>query len=555
MAKNTTLKTPYVSHFYPSNHVIKILVNGKILDEGEPPNHMIERVVYALTEIEEKFGTGKEERCAIANEFGTLLDEEYCVMSTPILTNAGRYIARPLFACTIPSLDLAHGNINQIKQKIFKIHQDGMGTGFSLDNLADPVKTLHNLNDIAIESALSGKENRPVGNIATLSVYDPKIFEFINAKIVPEGLRCEWKFSTSINCDYNFFEKLKSDKKITLQNYKTVKARDVFNTISQAAYFCGDPGLIFLERMEADNPTPHIGRYISTAPCAEAPLMMGESCQFGYINLSKFLNKFGEISIKKLKRATHILTRILDNALEISLCTSHGKINKIAAQRRKIGIGVCGLADLFIKKGVFYNSEKARNLALNVVTLINFESKIESHELAKTRGSFSAMALPTKNEYLKTPSLIEKKYGSLVTKYVSQKDWANLAKKIRETKLLRNVSTIALPPVGRSALVINASNGIEPIFSKKNYLALHPELKNKNCLFLQTAKDISPEDHLLMMALIQKGVDDSISKTVNLSKATTAKKIAEIYLMSWEMGLKGISIYRDGSKNKQPKKL
>lgn len=554
---NPTFETiSYNSRFSPSERAITTLEKGRILNEGETPGQMIERVVNALTEVEKRFGTSTEEIRMLANEFGALLDEKYCIISTPVLTNAGRYFEKPLSACTVPSIDLVHDNISRIKKAIFEIHQDGMGTGFNLDHLPDPVATLKKLNHIAIESASSGKEDRPVGNMATLPVYHPKILEFINAKVSADNMKEIWKFNISVDCDSKFFEKLDVDGVVTLQDGTQLKAKEIFDAISQAAYVCADPGLIFLERMEEDNPTPGVGHYISTAPCAEVGLTKGESCQFGYINLARFLTKSDQIDIEKLKRTTHILTRILDNTLEISIDNYSEYVSKqVMSQKRKIGIGICGLADLLIRKGILYESEEARVLALDLVTLINFESKVASYKLAKTRGSFGAMELRLENKYLSTPSFLEKKYGNLSTKYVSSEDWQKLAREIRNTKLLRNASTIALPPTGRSALIIDASTGIEPIFSREDYLKLHPLLENRYRQFLQTAKSIKPEAHLLMAAFLQKGVDESISKTINLPKETTSEEIKEIYIAAWKLGLKGISIYREGSKNLQPKQI
>src|SRR3989338_7610598 len=216
----------YTSHFTPSRRAIEVLQKGKILSEGETPIHMIERVVSALTEIESKFGTDPKEIEALAKEFGLLLDEKYCVMSTPVLTNAGRYLEKPLSACTVPSIDLAHDDINHIKNVIVKMHQDGMGTGFSLDGLVDPIATLKKLNHIAVESASSGKEDRLVGNMATLSVYNPKIFEFINSKVSADDMKEDWKFNISVDCDAEFFKQLDAGGMITLRDGRQFKASE-----------------------------------------------------------------------------------------------------------------------------------------------------------------------------------------------------------------------------------------------------------------------------------------------------------------------------------------
>lgn len=546
----------YTSSFCPSDRALRILRDGRILDKDETPAHMIERVVSALISVENRYNTDHEEVLSLANEFGELLDQKYCVMSTPILTNAGRYPRKSLSACTVPSLDLVHDSMAHIRKVIIKMHQDGMGTGFSLDDTIDPVSVLENLNQIAIDGSLSGKEDRPVGNMATLSVYHPKILDFIRAKVHADSQGEIWKFNTSVDCDENFFNLYRQNGTISLCDGTSFKAERIFNEISQAAYACADPGLIFIKRMDNDNPIPGVGHYVSTAPCAEVGLTKGESCQFAYINLSRFLTQSNEIEIEKLKRATHILTRMLDNALDISIDNYSEKANKyIMSQKRKIGIGICGLADLFILKGILYESEEARQLTLDLVALINFESKVASHELAKKRGSLAAMELPIDNRHLSTPSFTEKKYGNLSTKYVSAMDWQKLSDVIKTTSLLRNASTIALPPTGRSALIIDASTGVEPIFSREDYISLHTELLDKHHKFIQTAKDIPPRAHLLMAAYIQVAVDESISKTINLSTTATAKDIQDMYITAWELGLKGISIYREGSKSLQPKSL
>ncbi|KKQ87468.1 MAG: Ribonucleoside-diphosphate reductase, partial [Berkelbacteria bacterium GW2011_GWA2_38_9] len=187
----------YTSHFSPSKRALDVLQKGKILNEHETATDMIMRVVSALAEVENNFGTPVKEIYRLAHEFGFLLDNKYCVMSTPILTNAGRYLEKPLSACTVPPLDLVNDNISKIRRTIFEIHQGGMGTGFSLDKLTDPIVMLRILNKIAIESASSGKEDRPVGNMATLSVYHPKILEFINLKVLADKLKENWKFNIS----------------------------------------------------------------------------------------------------------------------------------------------------------------------------------------------------------------------------------------------------------------------------------------------------------------------------------------------------------------------
>ena len=183
-----------------SENAYKILREGRILAETETPAEMIERVATALTDVEKKFNTSSDEILALKRMFLDASFGKLCVMSTPILTNAGRYSDKPLSACTVPTFDLKNGDKNKIGIEISRIHSEGMGTGFCLDGLDDPVAMLNMLNNMAVNSAATGKEDRPVGNIATLSIHDPNILDFIGSK----RSRIEgkpWKFNTSVNCD------------------------------------------------------------------------------------------------------------------------------------------------------------------------------------------------------------------------------------------------------------------------------------------------------------------------------------------------------------------
>ncbi|MEI6304639.1 MAG: hypothetical protein WCP09_01315 [Candidatus Taylorbacteria bacterium] len=546
----------YISHFKPTASGLDILISGRILAPGEKPYHMVERVVGALVGIEEHFGTNEQEMNIIAQELGSMIDDRHIVLSTPIMTNAGRYLNRPLSACTVPLLDLAHDDINHICKVITNMHEDGMGTGFCLDHLDDPVGMLRKLNDIALQSSRSGKEDRPVGNMATLRFDSAHILEFIRVKIGADQRGEAWKFNISIDCGYDFFDKIEKNDFITMSDGSRCQARYIFDEIVNAVHLCAEPGLIFIDRMEADNPTPCVGHYLTTAPCAEVGLTSGESCQFGYLNLATFIEADGKLDVDKLKKATRLITRILDNALEISIQNYTEMANRIiASKKRKIGIGVCGLADALIKSKLLYSSPEAREFAFDIITLINFESKKASYELAKNRGSFGAMSEMIGNRHIENPSFIDCRYGSLESKYVGMEEWSLLSEKIRSNKMLRNASTIALPPTGRCALVFGASAGIEPIFSKDLYKVVNPDLLSNLYQYIETANQIKPIDHLRITAALQRGVDESISKTINMVSDITREEIGELYKAAWNFGLKGITVYREGSKVMQPNKL
>ncbi len=583
----------YHSTFQPTASAEFVLQTGKILAHGESPKQMMERVVHTLFSIETKFKTSPSEIKRLECAFGSLLDDGYCVMSTPILTNAGRYNDKPFSACTVPPIDLRK-DMAKIKTIVDHLHQDGMGTGFNLDDLDDPVTVLKKLNTIAVDGAKSGKEDRPVGNIAILSVYHPKIREFINVKNLVDQHGEKWIFNISVNIDDAFMKAFLNNETYQLKDGKKVSAQTLLQEIAKSVYLCGDPGLLFMSRLNEGNSTPGVGDYVAVAPCGEVGLAAGESCQFGYINVGKFFMEGPKQSLvvdfKKLEQATRLMVRALDNALEISISRyAYEEQRAIMKAKRKIGIGICGLADLFMQCNLAYSDAQARDIGKDIIAFINYVSKSESHELAKVRGSFEAMALSKGCRYNDNPGFIEQRFGKVSTPHVTAKMWHELAQKIRNTRLLRNASTIALPPTGRSSLVINASQGIEPQFS---LVEVHGKTKQLNP-FLQkalsnagivdktlmekivtlgcigslpeipanirhvflTASEISPQGHLAMMESLQSVVDESISKTVNVISTITEQEIVNIFHQAYVRNLKGITIYRDNSRKEQPKNL
>jgi len=571
----------FSSNFKPSKRAIKVLQEGLILGPNEKPQEMIERIADSIFNVEKNFGTPTNEIEKLKKQFGSLIDNKFCILNTAILTNAGRYNKKPLAACALPPIDLLK-DFAKAEKIINSYHENGMGTGFDLNQTKDPVKTLKILNKIAIKGAESGREDRPVGNMATLSIHHPAILRFIDAKL--NANREKWKFNISVDITDEFLQAVEKNSKYSLTNGKKLTAKEVFQKIAENAHICGDPGLVFLHRMNLDNPTPHVGRYTSTAPCAEVGLIPGESCQFGYINLGKFV-KQKAINFKKLEKTTRLMTRILDNAVEVSLNNYPlEESKKVMQAKRKIGVGICGLADLLFDLEIPYDSPEARKVSTEIMNFINYISKVESHELAKSRGSFPAMNDP-RCKHITSPSLIGRKYGDLNLQKITNKQWKKLDQTIKKTKLLRNASTTSLPPTGRSALVIDASTGIEPAFSLLDHGHIHPELikhlkrhklwnkkleaqiladrtlKNIDKLpqrtkqIFKTALEIGYKDHILMAAALQKTVDESISKTINISFDKSPQDVFEIYKDAYKLGLKGVSVFRNLSRESQPRNL
>ncbi len=576
----------YTSHFSPVSRAEAVMRSGRMIDPEETPAMMVERVVETLAAQELDFTGDFHKAETFRTTLGNAMDRSEVIMSTPIMTNAGRYVDKPLTACTVPTIDLRQCKTADLKREITTLHEQGMGTGFNLNDVDNPTEMLGLLNAIAKESARSGKEDRPVGNMAVLSVYHPDIRHFIAAKRDVPRTGEDWKFNISVDVDAYFMGQLESGGYITLWNGRKVSSQKLFDEICAAAIVCADPGLVFLDRMNARNPLPGLGEYKTTAPCAEVGLIEGETCQFGSINIGKFVKRVGSeplVDYECLRPVVHVMMHALDDALEISCkhfitaCSRY-----IAVQKRKVGIGICGVADALTIAGLSYDSTQARALMRDILSFINFASKEESIRLSEARGACGAMNNSLGNRHLSEPPLLDHLYGDQSTGIVSGLDWRTIAARIATTRQLRNISTIALPPTGRSALVIDASTGIEPHFSvpqanaevlgviRQDLARICGETEAENIIrngyaapanngevhrLLASAREIEPAGHIGMAAALQEITDEAISKTINVPEGTTQQQAAHIYLCAYRCGMSGVTIYVDGTHKLQPKKI
>lgn len=558
----------YKSCFDPGKDIEQLVLrDGRIIGKEESASSMVERIVSKLFSLELRWSS-RDDALQFARSIGTLMDEGRIVFSTPIMTNAGRTNSdKPMSACTVPLLSLLHSDYSTIKQTVDWHHQSAMGTGFNFDEVSDPVSTLLMLNDIAVKGSLSGAEDRPVGNMGICSVDHPRIIDFIACKQARRDM--VWKFNISVNTPESFWLAVQDDALWQLKNGDNVYAQEILKLIAQSAHACADPGIVFMDRVNRDNPVPVAGHYYGVAPCAEVGLVKGEICQFGYINIGKFC-QHNKIDIDGLERATALMTRALDDCLDASIDALRDEVSKnLMRQRRKIGIGICGLADTLISLGVPYASEEARHIAKDIVAYINYVSKTASHDLAQTRGSFGAMNTRFGCRYNEDPDYLHVRYGSIDTAWVSGEQWKALGRQIRQTCLLRNSSTIALPPTGRSALVIGASTGIEPLFSHTglndkplpvvtSFLEHHKEQRQgAPCAdeILKTCTQIDADDHLMMLSALQEVVDESVSKTINLPASVNIADVERILTKGYALNIKGITLYRDGSSLFQPRSI
>ncbi len=574
-------------NYSPTKRASDILKSGGIISESETPQNLLERVVGTIFSVEAAFGTPWESVREIAEEFSAYVVKGHVMLGSPMLTNAGRYDGT-LSSCSVAPVDLKSLN-EEVKELIRSYYRRNMGIGFNFTPYEDPVALLQWVEEFSASEETTGEYDRYIGNMGMLHVTHPQISEFIVVK-----RRKDMKhFNLSIDVTEEFMSDVEKGATFMLSDGSKIVASDLLWHIAENAWYNGDPGLIYLERMNRDNPVAARSKYVCTPPCAEMGLQEGETCHFGYLNLHSFVSRQGkqvEIDYDKLGKVTQLLTRVLDNAVEYSISRYQTEASQDSARsNRKIGIGVCGLADVLLEFSLPYDSQAARELARDVLSFITFTSKWASVHLADQRGSCQAMNYSWGNSYLEG-NFLEEKYGRQPSRTVSAHEWELLAERIRRTGRLRNLLTTALPPTGRGSILLGVTPSIEPLFSvfnsdgevSDNILDfLERELGGDDALLsdicqkaerdesfqfidalsshtrdcLKTAKEISPMGHLQMIAALaglDGVVDESASKTVNIPHHATVEDVKSILLASYHLGLKNISVYRDKSKREQP---
>jgi ribonucleoside-diphosphate reductase alpha chain len=397
--------------------------------------------------------------------------------------------------------------------------------------------------------------SRRGANMGILRVDHPDILEFIRLKRKSEELT---NFNISVASTDAFMQAVKDDAIYELVNPRSgmatsrLKARDVFNEIVESAWLTGEPGIIFIDRVNKANPTPHIGKFDSTNPCGEQPLLPFEACILGSLNLSKYvLDK--EVDYASLGRDTATAVRFLDNAIDVNVYPLH-EIEKMHKGNRKIGLGVMGWADMLIMLGLTYNQKKSYELARKVMHFICEQARIASISLAEKRGVFPNF----KGSIYDVPGMPS----------------------------VRNATLTTIAPTGTLSIIAGCSSGIEPLFAvaykrlildttlfevhrifidmakqdgfytdeimsrvyKKGNLKGIREIPLQIRRLFRTALEIPPEDHLEMQVAFQEYTDNAVSKTINLPNNSKREEVARIYLLAYEKGLKGITIFRYGSK-------
>ena len=549
---------------------------GRIIDD---PEGLFRRVAKAVASVELHFGKSEAEATDMENKFYELMATLKFLPNSPTLMNAGRRLGQ-LSACFVLPIEDSMDSIFEAVKNAALIHKSGGGTGFSFTKLrpkGDIVGSTKGISsgplsfmtvfDSATEAIKQGGTRRGA-NMGILRVDHPDIMDFISAKEDKTKLN---NFNLSIAMTDVFMDALKNDAEYDLINPHThiptskLKAKEVYNEIVNRAWKTGEPGIIFMDRMNQYNPTPSVGTIESTNPCGEQPLLAYESCNLGSINLSRFVTNGLEtasgtsasagIDWNALKETVSLAVHFLDNVIDINKYPLE-KIEAATKANRKIGLGVMGWADMLIQLGIPYNSDAASKLANEVMQFIQVESKTESFALAGERGSF--------------PNFEKSIY-------------ANGAP-------MRNATTTTIAPTGTLSILASCSSGIEPLFAvsfvrnvlegTKLYevnqvfekiakergfwsreliekIAGHGTLQDIDEVpddikkIFTTAHDISPLDHIRMQAAFQKHIDNAVSKTVNFSHNATVKDVEDVYMMAYGLGCKGVTVYRDGSRDEQ----
>jgi len=555
-----------------SLNALKVLERRYLLknEEGEvheTPAQLFKRVAAAIAAPDERYG---DDVARTEKSFYNLMTSFEFMPNSPTLMNAGTELGQLAACFVLPVADEMDRIFESVKHAAI-IHKTGGGTGFSFSRLrpkndmvrstggiaSGPVSFMR-VFDVATEVIKQGGRRRGA-NMGILRVDHPDILEFVTCK-ESEGILAN--FNISVGVTEEFMHAVEADENYSLKNPRTgkeagrLRAKDVFNLMVTMAWRTGDPGIVFLDRINQDNPTPELGSIEATNPCGEQPLLPYEACNLGSVNLAKMVTNHS-VDYEHLRKTVHTTIHFLDNVIDASRYPL-SEIDEMVKRNRKIGLGVMGWADMLFSLGIPYDSDEALELGAKVMEFIQKEAVAVSREIAKTRGAFPSF-----------PNSI-------------------FAKRGEEPR--RNATLTTIAPTGTISIIAGCSSGIEPIFAisfirnvmdNTELLEVNPVFEKlaKEMSFYNeglmkeiarhgtiahirkipdsvkrifvTAHDINPSWHVKMQAAFQKHTDNAVSKTVNLPNHATPMDVADVYMLAYRLGCKGVTVYRDGSKSAQ----
>lgn len=566
--------------------------HGEII---ETPREMFTRVANAVASVEATYGATQDEVSDLAARFFRLMGKGLFLPNSPTLMNAGGELGMCSACFVLPIEDSIEGIFDAVKQTAL-VQKAGGGTGFAFDSLrptgdlvassgggtSGPISFMRVFSEATM--AIQQGAHRRGANMAMMSIKHPDILNFIHAKGDPSQFS---NFNLSVKVMSSFMMALdeppdgphivinpRTGQRYMIprnsgpcgyslrhlapagdRNIPCYSRREVWNMIVTNAHATGEPGICFIDRVNADNPTPKLGRIQATNPCGEQPLLANEACNLGSINLARFVHQErGDIGWTGLREVVRLAVRFLGNVVDLT-CYPTEPIRERSLGNRKIGLGVMGFADALVLLGMRYDSEAALGLASGISRLIQDHAHEMSFQLAKERGSFP--------------------------------NWEGSRWDTEASVPMRNATVTTVAPTGSIGILAGCSSGIEPIYALayrrralegQEFIQIHPlleklaqrevwmsdrvqaalvegvpvgevpEIPGPLKEVLVNAHEVAPEWHVRMQAAFQQNVDNAVSKTVNLPSDATVADVDKVFRLAFELGCKGITVYRDGAR-------